>query len=220
MKTITNQLFEASGGLIKLLPEVSQPTGHYHMADDGGVEAEVGEFLYGLIRLLQPENILETGTYTGVSSMYMAQALKDNGHGHLTTLEIENTHKLRAESLWNACGLDDQVYCLLKRSLDFRVDMEYDLLFLDSEPNIRWAELERFYPHLKPGGFIGIHDVPPSMCQNNVNLDHPEIKSYPFGDIPPLMKELIQTGKLVKFHMPNPRGSVWFYKPKEEDYQP
>src|SRR5437870_1468065 len=100
MKTITEQLVESSNGILKIEPEVSDPNGPYSCFDSGATEVEVSEFLWGLVRLLKPKQILETGCYTGVSSLFMAQALKDNGFGGLVTLEIENTHKLRAENLW------------------------------------------------------------------------------------------------------------------------
>jgi len=219
MNKLTSDLIERSRGLIRALPEVSDNTGKYMMFDDGGVELETAEFLWGLVRLLKPAKILETGTYTGISALYMAQALRDNGFGRLITLEIEGTHKARAEKLWRLVEVEPFVECRQQSSLDFTSDGLYELIFLDSEPNIRWAELEKFYDYLRPGGYIGIHDVPPSLCQGNINPDHPELPSYPFGDVPSRMAELIKTGRLVKFHLPNPRGSVWFYKPKDEDYQ-
>lgn len=219
METITQQLFELGKEFITLKPEIRDETGKYHMADDGGVETEVGELLYGLIRVLQPENILETGTYTGISSLYMAQALKDNTHGHITTLEIEETHKKRAENLWNACGVNGYVTCKLQRSLEYMPSEKYDFMFLDSEPDIRFSELVRFFDNLKRGGYVLIHDVPRNLCQGNVNPDHPELKSWPFGDVPYQIKQWVKEDRLRPIHFPTPRGLFGFYKPHEEDLQ-
>ena len=84
---VTDELIQKSNGLISLHPEVSDWTGkNFMMFDDGGVELEVGEFLYGLVRVMKPENILTTGVYTGISDMYIAQALVDNGTGKSTAL--------------------------------------------------------------------------------------------------------------------------------------
>ena len=47
------------------------------MFNTGGIECEVGELLYGLVRALKPKHILETGTYHGLSSTYMALGLKE-----------------------------------------------------------------------------------------------------------------------------------------------
>ena len=219
MKTLTSQLVELSNGLLNEVPEVRDETGYYTMCDDGGVEHEVGNFLYGLVKILQPKHILETGTYTGVSSLYMAQALKDNKHGDLITLEVENTHKQRAEKLWQACGVADQVDCILIPSLDYTVHQDFELLFLDSEPQYRFAELVKFFPYLKEGGYVGIHDLPNSLCQGNFNPDHPEMKSYPYGDLPEQIKDWLKTDKLRMMHFPSPRGLTFFYKTKESDYR-
>lgn len=201
-------------GELNLLPEVRDTKGWYHMFDDGGIEAEVGEFLYGIVRILQPEFILETGTYTGISSMYMGQGLRDNQHGHITTLEINDFHKQRAEELWRKIGIT--VSCELVDSARYEPKEMIDLLFLDSEPNIRWGELVKFYPFLEEGGYVFIHDVPLSLCQGNVNPDHPEIKSWPFGDLPLEIINWVREDKLRPFHFPNPRGMLGFYKTKKE----
>lgn len=220
MKTITDQLFELGKDIITKVPEVADPSGKYSMADDGGVECEVGEFLYSLVRIIKPTKVFETGTYTGISSMYMGQALKDNGFGHITTLEIENTHKVRAEKLWERCELSEWIDCVLQSSNDFQLQDEYDLIFLDSEPQIRFGELIKVFPYLKAGGYIGIHDLPNTLCQGNFNPDHPEINSYPYGDVPDQMNQWIKEGKLRLFHFSTPRGITFFYKVKEGDYIP
>lgn len=217
---LSNYLEGKSNEIIKIQPEVSDSSGKYSMFDSGGTEVCVSEFLWGLVRLLKPESILETGTYTGISSLYMSQGLKDNGHGHLTTIEFENFHKERAEKLWQLCGVSEQVTCKLQSSLDFETNQQYDLIFLDSEPQIRFQELIKFFPNLKEGGYVGIHDLPRDLCQGNVNPDHPEIKSYPYGDLPEQIKEWIRTDKLRMMHFPSPRGLTFLYKPKEGDYRP
>ena len=218
---ITKDLFELGEGIIKQLPEVRDDGRGYSMADDGGVECEVGEFLYSMVRILKPIHILETGTYTGISAMYMGQGLKDNKlpNTELFTCDIEIQHLDRARKLWQQTQVSDYIFSKQIESLKLEpAQSDYDLMFLDSEPNLRFAELVRFYPYLKPGGYVFIHDTPRSLCQGNVNPDHPEIKSWPFGDLPQEIKDWVKDGNLVPFHFPNPRGMTGFYKPKLEDY--
>lgn len=43
---------------------------------------------YALIRALQPEHIVETGTDKGLGSIVIASALMRNGNGHLTTIDV------------------------------------------------------------------------------------------------------------------------------------
>jgi predicted O-methyltransferase YrrM len=210
--------FEERTGL-RTVPEVSDNTKSYSMYDDGGVEVEVGVLLFGLVRILKPSRVLTTGVYSGISDMYIAQGLKDNGFGKTTAIEFEQYHIDRALNLWEKAGVKDHIEVHKTSSLDFKPKEMYQFMFLDTEPQIRFAELEKFYPFLDDGGYVGIHDLPRTLCQGNINPDHPEMKSYPFGDVPPLMKELLQTGKLIKIHFPSPRGLVFFYKPKEDDYK-
>ncbi len=217
MRTITDQLFELGKGIIEKLPEVSDNTGKFSMADDGGVEVESGEFLYGLVRILKADNILETGTYTGISSMYMAQALKDNGFGQITTLEVSPIHKERAEKLWNQVGVAPFVDCELIASLDYKTERRFDLLFLDSEPEYRFKELIKFYPNLKDGGFILIHDLHHHLSQeDNENLGF----GWPFGKLPEEIVTWLKEDKLRFIPFPTPRGLALFYKTKEGDYRP
>lgn len=203
---------------LKTLPEITDNGNGYKMVDTGAIEVELGEFLYGLVRVMKPKRVLTTGVYTGISDLFIAGALKENGFGHTDAIEFESRHIERAKSLWMEHGVNDCITAHLMSSLDFKPHGEYELMFLDTEPDIRFQELVNFYPHLAGGGFVGIHDLPRNMCQGNTNPDHPEIESWPFGNIPDIMKVWLTDELLVKFHLPSPRGMVWFYKPREDDY--
>ena len=48
---------------------------------------DIAMLLYSLVRRERPANILELGTGLGVSAFWMAQAAKENGHGHVWTLD-------------------------------------------------------------------------------------------------------------------------------------
>ena len=193
----------------------------YEAFNDGGVECEVGEFLYSLIRLLKPKHVLETGTHFGIGASYMGLALKDNGYGsgYLDTFEfLSHIHEIAVRRIENM-SLSSIVFCHLMDVANFVPDVKYQLIFLDTEPHTRFKELLQFYPYLDDGGYIFIHDLPRSMCQGNFNPDHPDDKSWPFGDIPEEMRSLIKEDKLRPFHLPNPRSLVGFYKVHREDYK-
>src|SRR5947209_277531 len=61
--------------------------GHVNLEDgtkkalDVYVPREEGDHLYSIVRHLQPELTIEVGMANGSSSLFIAQALKDNGHG-------------------------------------------------------------------------------------------------------------------------------------------
>ena len=44
---------------------------------------------YLIVRALQPDNIVETGTHLGLGSSVIAAALLRNGHGRLTTIDVD-----------------------------------------------------------------------------------------------------------------------------------
>lgn len=230
MKTITDQLIEASNGILKNSPEVSNP--NYSAQDDGGIEYETGEFLYGLVRLLKPKHILETGIYSGISTMYMAQGMKDNGSEYenpdnhtdfaqIFTCDIEQTHIDRSKRLWETVGVNQYILPKLIPSLDvIPATPDYDLIFLDSEPQIRFQELIKFFPHLKEGGYLLIHDLFGHLGQGGpINPDHPEIENWPFGTLPNQIRAWLQTDVLRIIPLPAPRGLVMFYKVKDGDFE-
>lgn len=201
---------------LKIAPEVTDK--QFTMIDDGGVEVETGEFLYGLIRRLKPQNVLTTGIYTGVSDLYVAQALKDNGFGHTTALEYESTHIIRAKELWEKMGVIGQISTVMTDSLKFEPRERYQFMFLDTEPYLRFKELVKFYDHLDEGGYIFVHDMPRNLCQENINPDHPDFKHWPVGELPADFKALLITRKLMPMYFAGARGLAGYYKVHKQDY--
>lgn len=45
---------------------------------------------YAIVRALEPDNVVETGTHLGLGSCVIAAALRRNGHGRLTTIDIDD----------------------------------------------------------------------------------------------------------------------------------
>src|SRR5438270_11553862 len=110
--TITKWLAEADPSLtIHSEGEWSGMVGsdQWSAFNDGGIECETGEFLYGVIRLIKPANVLETGTHKGIGGCYMAKALEDNNKGRLTTIEF--LPELFAEALqrFETVGLTERI---------------------------------------------------------------------------------------------------------------
>jgi predicted O-methyltransferase YrrM len=185
--------------------------------NDAGIETETGEFLYSMVRLLKPDRVLETGTHWGVGASYMGQALKDNKHGLLDTIEfLPEIHK-RAKERINKLDLEKHVTCHFGDVANWNVPLgiTFKLILLDTEPQTRFAELVKFEPYLEPGGFVFIHDLHQHMHQIP-NEEHGF--AWPFGKIPWEMRALVLEGKLKPMHFATPRGLTGFYKPHPDDY--
>ena len=218
---ITNWLIENDPSLeVHLEAEFSADTKGYTAFNDAGIECETGEFLYSLIRLTKPERVLETGTHQGIGASYMGKALKDNGFGVLDTYEFLQPHFEVADKRIRDLELEGYVRVHLQDvGLLQTFEPNLDLILLDTEPQTRFAELVKFEKFLNPGGFIFIHDLHRGMSQGNINPDWPNIKSWPFGDIPSIIKEWVKKDKLRPFHFSTPRGLTGFYKVHEGDFK-
>src|SRR6202789_4079070 len=77
----------------QLQPEYHRPTREcpnperWHMFDSMTAEAEVLEFLRTLVTTIKPELVVETGTFSGISTLWIAEGLKANGHGRIITCD-------------------------------------------------------------------------------------------------------------------------------------
>jgi len=200
-----------------ILDRQPEPTNSaYSMYNTGSIEVEVGEFLYGLVRMIKPENILETGTHKGISTAYMASALKENGKGSITTIEYEEKHIFDANELFVKLDLSNLINIVNQDINTFNPgNNQYDFIFLDTEPNLRFNEFIRFWNNLKPGGFIAIHDLSPGMGQGGVTLHG--IENWPFGTMPEEMKTILKE-QVQSFHFETPRGLFLGQKNKEGYY--
>ena len=202
---------------IKALSEVTD--NRFLMFDDGGIEISTGQLLHGFIKRLKPENILETGLYSAISTIFMADAIRENGFGHIETIEFEKTHIERSQDRLNKLDLRKFVTIHHMSSLDFQPSGTYEFMLADTELNLRFHELVKFFPYLDEGGYIFIHDMPRTLCKGNVNADHPEIVNWPVGEFPPEFNELLKTDKLRLFHFGSARGLIGFYKTHGGDYK-
>src|ERR1019366_9611741 len=77
----------------QLQPEYHRPTPEcahperWRMFDSMTAEAEVLEFLSTLVTTIKPELVVETGTFSGISTLWIAEGLKANGRGRVISCE-------------------------------------------------------------------------------------------------------------------------------------
>ena len=195
---------------LKVFPEVSPGNHGFLMFNDGGVEVEVAEFLYSLVRMLKPEYVVETGTHLGISSSYIGQALIHNNKGSMITFEIIPELLANARALWNDLGVPQVIEARLQPSLGSNITRPIDLLFLDSEPQLRFDEFIKFWPQVKDGGFILIHDLHPSMGHHGQTYHG--TYDWPYGDFREKLGSFLKERKVQTIHFPTPRGFTLFQK--------
>ncbi len=212
---LTDKMIELAKGNLPGVENEYNTNGPYSMFSSGSVEVEMAEYLYGFVRVVKPHRVLTTGAYHGISDLYMAQAMKDNKFGFITALEYEPQHAKRACELWEAAGVMDYIMLMMEDSRNYTPSGDFDMMFLDTEPNIRFSEFVRFVPFLQSGGYVVMHDLHRGLARETV-VDG--MKGWPFGEVPEEMNKMLSSGEIVKTNLPTPRGCTMFYKVHEGDY--
>ncbi len=139
-------------------PECPQPE-RWSMFDSMTAEAEVLEFLRAVVTTIKPELVVETGTFSGISTLWIAEGLKANGFGRVITCEFDPQVYENAKARIAASGLSNWIELRNESSLEMKVDGTIDLLFSDSDMPIREQEIRRFLPQINPYGLILMHDA-------------------------------------------------------------
>jgi prolipoprotein diacylglyceryl transferase len=143
-------------------PECPHPE-RWHMYDSMTAEVEVLDFLKALVTTIKPELVVETGTFSGLSTLRIAEGLKTNGFGRVVTCEYDPKVFAAAQQRFASSGLAEWIDARNESSLEMKVDGRIDLLFCDSDAPIREQEVRRFLPQVNPYGLILMHDASSSM---------------------------------------------------------
>ena len=107
-------------------PECPHPE-RWRMFDSMTAEAEVLEFLRTLVTTIKPELVVETGTFSGISTLWIAEGLKANGRGRVISCEYDRDIYLNAKARIDASGLADWIELRNASSLEMEVEGTIDL---------------------------------------------------------------------------------------------
>ncbi len=156
------QAERAQGALLpeyhRATPECPHPE-RWSMYDSMTAEAEVLEFLRTLVTTVKPELVVETGSFLGVSTLWIAEGLKRNGFGRVISCEFDPVVFAKAKEKIAASGLTEWIELRNESSLEMQVHGTIDLLFSDSDMPIREQEVKRFLPQINPQGLVLMHDA-------------------------------------------------------------
>lgn len=113
-----------------------------------------GRLLQMLVQMLQPTNILEIGTFTGYSAIYMASGLSPEGRLHT----IDNNPEIAyiAQKYIEKSGLSEKIITHQGNGLDVIPSLEgpFDLVFIDADKENYLNYYEAVLPKLRTGGFV------------------------------------------------------------------
>ncbi len=132
--------------------------GNWHAFDEQATELEVIEGITGLIRMMQPELVVECGTHVGLMAQAMGTALRVNGHGELYTYEIEPGFYKTA--LMKCQGLPVHLFNLPSEQAKFPDGTTIDFAWIDGKIN-RDEDFLHLHQWMRPGTIVGFHDTAP-----------------------------------------------------------
>jgi len=125
------------------------------------LDRDKAEFCYQLCRISSARRIVEVGTSYGVSTLYLAAALRDNiaasgGEGIVIGTEYEPAKARAARANFAAAGLSDIIDL---REGDLRQTLRQlpgpvDFLLVDIWVKMARPALELVYPYLRPGAIV------------------------------------------------------------------
>ncbi len=139
-------------------PECPEPE-RWSMFDSMTAEVEVLEFLRCCVTTIKPRLIVETGTFMGISTLWMAEGVKQNGFGRIISCEADPKVFPVAQERIAACGFAEWIDLRCESSLEMQVNGTIDLLYSDSDMPVREQEVRRFLPQMNPNGLILMHDA-------------------------------------------------------------
>jgi prolipoprotein diacylglyceryl transferase len=146
----------------KPTPECPHPE-RWHMYDSMSAEVEVLDFLKAIVMTIKPELVVETGTFSGLSTLRIAEGLKANGVGKVITCEYDAKVFAAAKQRFDSSEQGRWIEARNESSLEMKIDGRIDLLFCDSDAPIREQEVRHFLPQVNPYGLILMHDASSSM---------------------------------------------------------
>ncbi|MBI6567196.1 O-methyltransferase [Pseudomonas synxantha] len=150
------------------------------------VSRNTGTLLYMLARSSKARSIVEFGTSFGLSTLFLAAALRDNGGGVLIGSEFEPSKIALARAHFDEGGLSDLIEiregdALVTLASD--LPQSVDLLLLDGAKALYGDVLGLVEKHLRPGALVVADNTnycPDYLAQ--VRSPHSGYLSLPFAD--------------------------------------
>jgi predicted O-methyltransferase YrrM len=158
----------AAGALLpeyhRATPECPHPE-QWSMIDSMTAEVEVLEFIATLVTTIKPRLVVETGSFLGVSTEWIARGMERNGFGKVISCEFDPVVYAKAKERLEASPLSPWIELRNESSLDMKIDGTIDLFFSDSDMPVREQEVKRFLPQISSTGIILMHDASSHLKQ-------------------------------------------------------
>ena len=128
---------------------------HRHVAPDAA------EFLANIATISQPKKVLEIGTSTGFSTLWLAYGLRHHAECDFVSLDIDKSRSAAAKTHLQNTGLSASVRLIVQDALVFLNDNTdiFDLVFLDAERQYYLDYIEGLHKALSVGSVLIVDNV-------------------------------------------------------------
>jgi predicted O-methyltransferase YrrM len=125
------------------------------------ISADAGKLLYNLVRSARPDTVVEFGTSFGISTIYLAAAVTDNGVGRVVGTELSARKVDAARANLSAAGVGAAVTILPgdARLTLAEVPGPIGLVLLDGWKDLCLPVLRVLEPRLAAGALVAADDI-------------------------------------------------------------
>jgi len=120
---------------------------------------EQGRLLSMFSRMVNPENILEIGTFTGYSAICLVEGMKAGGFLH--TIEQDDEIAGIASTFFQKAGLADRILLHVGDVFELipKFGTIFDLVFIDAAKKQYLEYYHAVFNKVKPGGYILVDNI-------------------------------------------------------------
>lgn len=160
---LARYVVEHSGGVDPVAAELASATVEAFGADAAvmNVEQDQGRFLEFLVGLLGARTVVEVGTFTGMSALFLARGLPEGGR--LICCDLEERFVDVGRPFWERAGVADRIEVRIGPAADTLATLDasigIDLVFIDADKGGYATYLELSLERLAPGGVVVVDNV-------------------------------------------------------------
>ena len=146
----------------KIINELINETKNLGSVAKMQIAPEQGQFIELFVKAIKAKNCLEIGRFTGLSALFIAKGLPENGK----VITIDNSDKFLniAKNYWVKAGVNNKINSLIGDGIELlnkliKKNFFFDLIFIDADKNNYNNYYELSLNLLKSNGFILIDNV-------------------------------------------------------------
>jgi caffeoyl-CoA O-methyltransferase len=125
------------------------------------VGPDQGHLLAMLVAVSGARLVVEIGTFTGMSALWMARALPSDGR--LVCFDLTDEYLPTARAAWEEAGVADRIEMVIgpaaERLADYPRSRPVDLAFIDADKTGYLGYVDQLLPRLSERGLIAVDNV-------------------------------------------------------------